>query len=89
MLSGHNARFLGLEDRGLVAAGRRADLNVIDPAALMLRRPRLVADLPAGGRRFLQDAEGYRATLVAGTLVARDGRPTGSRPGRLVRLGGS
>jgi len=89
MLSGGNARFTGLGDRGLVAPGLRADLNVIDTAALRLERPRLVADLPAGGRRFVQDAAGYRATLVAGTAVAVEGRPTGARPGRLVRCGRS
>jgi N-acyl-D-aspartate/D-glutamate deacylase len=82
-----NAEFIGLSDRGTVAVGRRADLNVIDLSRLRLRRPRLVADLPAGGKRFLQDAEGYRATLVAGVPTLKDDRLTGARPGRLVRLG--
>jgi len=87
MLCHDTARHVGLADRGLVAEGLRADLNVIDLAALRLSRPRLVADLPAGGRRLLQDAEGYRATLVAGAVVAEGGKLTGARPGRLVRAG--
>jgi N-acyl-D-aspartate/D-glutamate deacylase len=86
-LSGEPARHLGLADRGVVAPGLRADLNVIDHAALRLARPRLVADLPAGGKRLLQDAVGYRATLVAGAVIAEGGRITGARPGRLVRAG--
>ena len=87
MLSGANAAYLGLDDRGVVAVGRRADLNVIDLDKLRLGRPRVVYDLPAGGRRFLQDADGYRATVVAGQVVSRDGRLTGARPGRVLRLG--
>jgi N-acyl-D-aspartate/D-glutamate deacylase len=58
---------------------------VIDLAALELLPPRLVHDLPAGGKRFMQDAKGYRATLVSGEVVAVDGVLTGARPGRLVR----
>jgi N-acyl-D-aspartate/D-glutamate deacylase len=86
-LTSDTARFLGLRDRGVIAPGMKADLNVIDHARLRLRRPRLVADLPAGGKRLLQDAEGYRATLVSGRVIARDGTYTGERPGRLVRAG--
>ena len=78
---------LGLADRGTIAPGLRADINLIDPSRLALRKPRLVHDLPAGGRRFLQKAEGYVRTWVAGRPVQRDGEPTGERPGRLVRLG--
>ncbi len=81
------ARYIGLADRGTVAVGQRADLNVIDFAKLRLHAPRLHADLPAGGRRFLQGSDGYRATLVKGTVIARDGALTGARPGRLVRVG--
>ncbi len=81
------ARHVGLVDRGAIAAGQRADLNVIDFARLCLRRPELLRDLPAGGKRLLQRAEGYRATLVAGTPVVEDGALTGARPGRLVRAG--
>jgi N-acyl-D-aspartate/D-glutamate deacylase len=87
MLSGRNARFIGLADRGLVAPGQRADLNLVDPARLAVGTPRLVADLPAGGKRFLQKGEGYLRTWVAGTEVQRDGVVTGARPGRLVRMG--
>jgi N-acyl-D-aspartate/D-glutamate deacylase len=81
------AAWVGMHDRGVVATGRKADLNVIDLPALRLRPPRLVADLPAGGRRLLQAAEGYRATIVSGRVIARDGALTHERPGRLVRAG--
>lgn len=76
---------LGLDDRGLVAPGYKADLNVIDYDAIRLRAPRVVEDLPAGGRRLLQDAEGYEATIVSGVVTYRHGRPTGRYPGRLLR----
>lgn len=79
------AEMVGLRDRGLVAPGYRADLNVIDLEALSLDLPRVVRDLPAGGRRLMQDARGYTATVVAGTVVTRDSRHTGALPGRLVR----
>jgi N-acyl-D-aspartate/D-glutamate deacylase len=65
--------------------GARADLNVIDHDALAPGVPRMVHDLPAGGKRLVQEASGYRATVVAGTVVSRDGEDTGARPGRLVR----
>ena len=87
MMSGRNARYLGLADRGRVVPGLRADLNLIDPARLRLPTPRLVHDLPAGGRRFLQKAEGYVATWVDGRPVQREGQVSGERPGRLVRVG--
>jgi N-acyl-D-aspartate/D-glutamate deacylase len=79
------AETVGLRDRGLVAAGYRADLNVIDIDNLRALPPRVEADLPAGGRRLLQDARGYLHTFVAGTETWTDGTPTGARPGRLVR----
>jgi len=82
-----NARFIGLTDRGTIEVGMRADLNVVDLARLTLLRPVMQRDLPAGGRRLVQRAEGYRATLVAGQLIARDGELTGARPGQLVRMG--
>jgi N-acyl-D-aspartate/D-glutamate deacylase len=85
MLSSRNARYLGLADRGVIAAGRRADLNVIDPQRLRLTVPQLVRDLPAGGKRFLQRAEGYVGTWVGGEAVQREGAVTTARPGRLVR----
>lgn len=81
------ARYIGLSDRGTVAVGQRADLNIIDFPRLRLGPPRMQRDLPAGGQRLMQRAEGYRATLVAGTVIARDGSLTGARPGRLVRAG--
>ncbi|MBK7150278.1 MAG: amidohydrolase family protein [Sandaracinaceae bacterium] len=80
------ARFVGLRDRGLVAVGQRADLNVIDHARLALEHPRIQADLPAGGRRLMQGATGYIATLVRGEMIAREGKLTGARPGRLARV---
>ena len=91
MMTRDTSRFVGLRDRGEVRVGQRADLNVIDMAKLRLQRPRLVRDLPAGGQRLLQDAIGYRATLVRGEVIAQDGKLTGVRPGRLARptaLGG-
>lgn len=87
MLCQDTSRFIGLKDRGNIAVGQRADINVIDFENLRLTRPRLVADLPAGGKRLLQDAEGYRLTLVNGQVTARDGKLTGALPGRLVRAG--
>jgi len=87
MMTRRNARYLGLADRGTLAIGQRADLNVIDPKALSVGAPRLVRDLPAGGRRFLQKGAGYVGTWVAGQLVQRGGEPTAARPGRLVRAG--
>jgi N-acyl-D-aspartate/D-glutamate deacylase len=79
------ARAVGLRDRGVLAPGYRADLNVIDMSALRLHRPEVRYDLPAGGRRLLQRADGYRHTVVAGLETYRDGEPTGALPGRLVR----
>jgi N-acyl-D-amino-acid deacylase len=75
----------GLTDRGAIRPGLRADLNLIDLARLTLYRPRIEHDLPAGGKRFLQSASGYRHTFVAGVETLRDDRPTGATPGRLVR----
>jgi N-acyl-D-aspartate/D-glutamate deacylase len=86
-LTSDTARAAGLRDRGVLRAGMRADVNVIDMAALTLDAPRMVADLPAGGRRLLQRARGYRATIVAGAVTYRDGEATGALPGRLVRAG--
>lgn len=89
MLTRDPAEWLGLADRGVIEPGRRADLNVIDLARLSLERPRLVRDLPAGGKRFVQGATGYRATLVRGEVVREHGVTTDARPGRVVRLGRS
>ena len=79
------ANLFGLHDRGVVAPGMKADFNIIDMDALTLERPEMVYDLPAGGRRLLQKASGYKATIVSGVDVMRDGEPTGRYPGRLIR----
>jgi N-acyl-D-aspartate/D-glutamate deacylase len=79
------ARHVGWHDRGVVAAGHLADLNVIDLAGLRLHPPRLVADLPAGGTRLLQAADGYRWTVKSGAVTFVDGEWTGETPGRVVR----
>jgi N-acyl-D-aspartate/D-glutamate deacylase len=86
LMTQRNAAYLRLADRGAIAPGLRADINLIDPQRLSTGTPRLVADLPAGGKRFLQKAEGYVGTWVAGEAVARDGQVTPARPGRLVRM---
>jgi N-acyl-D-aspartate/D-glutamate deacylase len=79
------ARFAGLSDRGVLAPGMKADINVIDFANLALERPQMVVDLPAGGRRLMQKARGYAATIKAGQITYRDGVATGALPGGLVR----
>jgi N-acyl-D-aspartate/D-glutamate deacylase len=79
------ARAVGLRDRGVIAPGFRADINVIDLDNLTLHSPVVAHDLPAGGRRLLQRADGYLHTFVAGTETYRDGEPTGSLPGTLIR----
>ena len=79
------ARLVGLHDRGVLAPGYRADLNVIDLDRLATPRPEVHHDLPAGGRRLLQRAVGYRHTFVAGVETYHDGQPTGALPGALVR----
>jgi N-acyl-D-aspartate/D-glutamate deacylase len=85
MLSRDTADLYGLRDRGRVAPGLRADLNVIDLARLRLEVPEIASDLPTGARRVVQRAAGYAATLCAGELTFRDGTQTGARPGRVVR----
>jgi N-acyl-D-aspartate/D-glutamate deacylase len=79
------AETVGLLDRGVIAPGYRADLNLIDFGALRLHAPEVAHDLPAGGRRLLQRADGYRHTFVSGVEVMTDGVPTGATPGRVVR----
>ena len=79
------ARVAGFADRGRIAVGYKADLNVIDHAALRLHKPVITHDLPAGGRRLDQTADGYVATVVSGAIIAENGMPTAARPGRLVR----
>ena len=84
-MTSDTASLYGLGDRGLLAPGYRADVNVIDFDGLTLHRPEMVYDLPGGARRLLQRATGYSSTLVAGVEVMRDGAETGARPGALVR----
>jgi len=79
------ARAVGLLDRGELRPGYKADLNVIDMAALRMHRPRMTHDLPTGGRRLLQRADGYRHTVVNGIETYRDGEATGELPGTVIR----
>lgn len=87
MQTADTAALIGLHDRGRIAPGLRADINVIDYARLRLKPPTVAYDLPAGGKRLLQGAEGYEATIVAGAITYRNGEPTGALPGRLLRGG--
>lgn len=88
MVHGYSQRaasHVGWNDRGVVAPGYIADLNIVDRDALALYRPYLVNDLPAGGKRLMQKARGFRATIKSGAVIVRDGELTGARPGTLVR----
>ncbi len=84
-LSHDPAAAVGLEDRGLLQPGYKADINIIDMNRIHLHAPLPKRDLPAGARRLEQKAEGYVATIVSGQIVYREGEPTGALPGRLVR----
>lgn len=84
-LSRDPAVAVGLLDRGLIQTGYKADLNVIDMDRLHLHAPHATYDLPAGGRRLSQKADGYDATIVSGEITYRAGIATGALPGRLVR----
>lgn len=86
MLTQRNAAYIGLRDRGRIAPGLRADLNLIDPTRLALPLPKLVRDLPGGTQRLLQKSEGYISTWVAGQAVAEHDEITPARPGKLVRM---
>lgn len=79
------AAAVGLNDRGLLKPGYKADVNVIDYDRLRLKPPRMVHDLPAGGRRLMQEAVGYQYAIVSGQVTYADGRPTDALPGKLVR----
>jgi N-acyl-D-aspartate/D-glutamate deacylase len=79
------AQIYGFNDRGVLKAGKRADLNVIDFAALRIHAPEMIFDLPAGGRRLVQTVDGYDFTVCAGEVTYERGKATGTRPGRLVR----
>jgi N-acyl-D-aspartate/D-glutamate deacylase len=76
---------VGLSDRGVIAPGYKADVNVIDYDRLHLHPPKVHYDLPVGGRRLLQQVDGYDTTVVSGVMTRRDGASTGNHPGRLVR----
>ncbi len=89
MLTADVADYVGFHDRGRLEVGKKANINVIDHNNLRLFSPRMVKDLPAGGQRLLQDAQGYKATIVGGVVVAENDTLTGALPGRLVRLGKS
>ena len=79
------AEMYGLTDRGLLEPGLKADVNVFDYDHLQVEAPRLVRDLPAGGRRLVQHPTGYKLTICSGVVTFEDGQPTGAMPGRLVR----
>ncbi len=84
-MTSHPADIIGLKDRGRIAPGYKADINVIDHAALTLHIPEIVDDLPGGGRRLDQRASGYRYMLISGEVITRDDQPTGLLPGKVIR----
>ncbi|MEL0153780.1 MAG: amidohydrolase family protein, partial [Halieaceae bacterium] len=84
-MTSETAELAGLHDRGRLAVGYRADINIIDHANLMMELPTPIFDLPAGGRRIVQGAQGYVATLVSGVVTQRAGVSTGALPGCLIR----
>jgi N-acyl-D-aspartate/D-glutamate deacylase len=79
------ARFYGMADRGVIAPGMKADLNVLDFEKLHIHAPEMVYDLPAGGRRLIQQVDGYSYTVKSGEVTFEHGKPTGALPGKLVR----
>ncbi|TVV75461.1 N-acyl-D-amino-acid deacylase family protein [Sphingomonas solaris] len=85
LMTSHPAAIVGFRDRGVIAPGYKADVNVIDYDGLTLHAPEIADDLPGGGRRLDQRANGYRYMIVAGEIITRDDRPTGALPGKLVR----
>jgi N-acyl-D-amino-acid deacylase len=85
MLTRDPAEAVGLGDRGLLRPGYKADLNIIDLASLSLHAPEVRRDLPGGGRRLIQRADGYVATVVSGVVTYQAGQSTRALPGRLVR----
>jgi N-acyl-D-aspartate/D-glutamate deacylase len=85
LMTQKSALSVGLTDRGLLAPGKKADINVFELDALRLHRPQFVADLPGGARRIMQKVTGYEATVVAGQVTRERDEATGALPGRLVR----
>jgi N-acyl-D-aspartate/D-glutamate deacylase len=79
------AELYGMNDRGVLAPGMKADINVIDFDNLRLHPPEMVFDLPADGRRFVQRVDGYKYTIVSGKITYQDGEATGAMPGKIVR----
>ena len=84
-MTGDAAAAVGLLDRGILAPGYKADINVIDHDRLTIRKPVMVHDLPLGAKRLIQKADGYVATVKAGEITYRDGEATDALPGGLVR----
>ena len=84
-LTSDTAGAAGLHDRGEVAVGKKGDLNILDWEKIAFGRPYVTFDLPAGGRRLLQKADGYDTTIVSGQVTYRNGEPTGALPGKMVR----
>lgn len=87
MLTGAQADYMGMTDRGYLRAGLKADINIIDLDRLQMEPPHMERDLPAGGQRLLQGATGYTATIVAGEVVMEEGELTGAMPGTIYRAG--
>lgn len=79
------ARIMGLRDRGILAAGMKADVNVIDASNVQERMPEIVGDFPGGAKRFIQRAVGYKATICNGQIILRDDELTGARGGQVLR----
>ena len=84
-LTADNAAAIGLDDRGLLRVGMKADINILDYDNMQLRSPEIAYDLPAGGKRLIQRTDGFDATIVSGAVVYRHGEATGALPGRLIR----
>ena len=87
MLTSKISDYLSLDDRGIIAVGKRADINIIDYEKLSLGMPKMVADLPTGSQRLLQVVQGYKYTIVKGQKVIINDKLTNARPGRLIRAG--
>jgi len=79
------AECYGLFDRGVIALGMKADVNLIDFEKLHIHEPKIAYDLPANGKRFLQEITGYHTTICSGQVIYRNGKPTGNLPGKLIR----
>ena len=85
-LTSRPAQFLGLSDRGVLAAGKKADINIIDYEALSIDAPRMVGDLPGGASRLMQKADGFVATFVSGEQIIEESLLCPARPGCLIRM---